>query len=130
MITTGRDGKISERDGVMTVTDDNDGAGRFTNCQLGQSGRENQHATAEKRSRIGNDGVGRSETVNGDSQACVRSIEHLSGAKNSWARSASDENQPEGVQSVESWWRSVNDDNQPGGVRLIESWLGTGNSFV
>jgi hypothetical protein len=28
----------SERDGVMTVKDDNDGAGRFTNGQLGQAG--------------------------------------------------------------------------------------------
>jgi hypothetical protein len=35
---TGRDGKKSERDGAMTVTDDNDGAGRFTNGQLGQAG--------------------------------------------------------------------------------------------
>jgi hypothetical protein len=35
---TGWDGKNSERDGVMTVTDDNDGAGRFTNCQRGQAG--------------------------------------------------------------------------------------------
>jgi hypothetical protein len=100
------------------------------NGQLGQSGRENRHVTVEKRSRIGNDGAGRSETVNGDSQACVRSIEHWSGAKNSWARSASDENEPEGVQSVESWWRSVNDDNQPEGMRSVESWLSTGNSFV
>jgi hypothetical protein len=35
---TGRDGKNSERAGVMTVTDDNAGAGRFTNGQLGQAG--------------------------------------------------------------------------------------------
>jgi hypothetical protein len=35
---TGKDGKNSERDGVMTVTDDNDGAGRFTNGQRGQAG--------------------------------------------------------------------------------------------
>jgi hypothetical protein len=60
----------------------------------------------------------------------VRSIERWSGAKNSWARSVSDENEPEGVQSVESWWRSANDDNQPEGVRSVESWLGTGNSLA
>jgi hypothetical protein len=35
---TGRDGKSSERDSVMAVTDDNDGAGRFTNCQRGWAG--------------------------------------------------------------------------------------------
>jgi hypothetical protein len=35
---TGWDGKNSERDGVMTVTDDNNGAGRFTNGQHGQAG--------------------------------------------------------------------------------------------
>jgi hypothetical protein len=35
---TGRDGKNFERDGVRTVTDDNDGTGRFTNGQLGQAG--------------------------------------------------------------------------------------------
>jgi hypothetical protein len=28
----------SERDGAMTVTEDNDGAGRFTNGQRGQAG--------------------------------------------------------------------------------------------
>jgi hypothetical protein len=32
---TGRDGKKTGLDGVMTVTDDNDGAGRFTNGQRG-----------------------------------------------------------------------------------------------
>jgi hypothetical protein len=35
---TGRNGKNSERDGVMTVTDDSYGARRFTNGQLGQAG--------------------------------------------------------------------------------------------
>jgi hypothetical protein len=35
---TGRDGKKTGLDGVMTVTDDNHGAGRFTNGQRGQAG--------------------------------------------------------------------------------------------
>jgi hypothetical protein len=35
---TGRDGKKTGLDGVMTVADDNDGAGRFTNGQRGQAG--------------------------------------------------------------------------------------------
>jgi hypothetical protein len=33
------------------------------NDQLGQSGQENRHVTAERRSRIDNDGAGRSESV-------------------------------------------------------------------
>jgi hypothetical protein len=42
------------------------------------------------------------------------------------------ENQPTrvGLSTNNSWWRSANDDNQPEGVRSVESWLGTGNSLL
>jgi hypothetical protein len=35
-----------------------------------------------------------------------------------------------GLNTYDSWWRSANDDNQPEGVRSVESWLVTGNSLV
>jgi hypothetical protein len=102
-----RDGKKSVRDGVKTVTDG-----------------QRRGWTAQKRSAWtvwrarDRSSAGAAQRTAGHEARATRMIR--------WACNRS----RAGLSTDNSWWRSANDDNQPEGVRSVESWLGTGNSLV